>query len=58
MMFPRLTHPRAYVGAIALLAILLVPLLVGSPFVFHLAVQVCIFGAMATAWNIVGGYAG
>ena len=58
MMFPRLTHPRAYVGAIALLLLLIVPLAVNSPFVYHLAVQVCVFGALATAWNIVGGYAG
>lgn len=58
MRFPRMTHPRAYVGAAALLTLLVAPLLINSPFVFHLAVQVCIFGALATAWNIVGGYAG
>ncbi|WP_093014670.1 ATP-binding cassette domain-containing protein [Variovorax sp. OV700] len=57
-MFPRLTHPRAYIGAAALLALLAAPLVINSPFVYHLAVQVCIFGALATAWNIVGGYAG
>ena len=34
------------------------PFVINSPFAFHLAVQVCIFGALATAWNIVGGYAG
>ena len=58
MLFPRITHPRAYVGAAALLLLLVGPLLAQSPFVFHLAVQVCVFGALATAWNIVGGYAG
>lgn len=58
MLFPRLTHPRGYVGALALLAILAVPLAADSPFVYHLAVQVCVFGALATAWNIVGGFAG
>ena len=58
MIFPRMTHPRAYVGAAALLMLLVAPLLINSPFVYHLAVQVCIFGALATAWNIVGGYAG
>ena len=58
MIFPRLTHPRAYIGAAALLALLAAPLAINSPFVYHLAVQVCIFGALATAWNIVGGYAG
>jgi len=58
MIFPRLTHPRAYIGAAALFALLAAPLVINSPFVYHLAVQVCIFGALATAWNIVGGYAG
>ena len=58
MMFPQLTHPRGYAGALALIAILAVPLAVNSPFVYHLAVQVCVFAALATAWNIVGGYAG
>jgi branched-chain amino acid transport system permease protein len=58
MIFPRLTHPRAYIGAAALLALLVAPLAINSPFVYHLAVQVCVFGALATAWNIVGGYAG
>jgi len=58
MIFPQLTHPRAYIGAAALLALLAAPLAINSPFVYHLAVQVCIFGALATAWNIVGGYAG
>jgi branched-chain amino acid transport system permease protein len=58
MLFPQLTHPRTYVGGAALLSLLVAPLLINSPFVFHLAVQVCIFGALATAWNIVGGYAG
>ncbi|MET3918940.1 branched-chain amino acid transport system permease protein [Variovorax sp. OAS795] len=58
MIFPRLTHPRAYIGVAALLALLVAPLAINSPFVYHLAVQVCIFGALATAWNIVGGYAG
>jgi len=58
MIFPRLTHPRAYIGVAALLGLLVAPLAINSPFVYHLAVQVCIFGALATAWNIVGGYAG
>ncbi|CAN5344220.1 branched-chain amino acid ABC transporter ATP-binding protein/permease [soil metagenome] len=57
-LFPDLLHPRAYVGAIALLAILAIPFGFGSPFIFHLAVQVCVFAALASAWNIVGGFAG
>jgi branched-chain amino acid transport system permease protein len=57
-MFPNLLHPRGYVGALALLALLAVPFAAQSPFIFHLAVLVCVFGALATAWNIVGGFAG
>jgi branched-chain amino acid transport system permease protein len=57
-MFPNLLHPRGYVGALALLMLLAVPFAIQSSFVFHLAVLVCIFGALATAWNIVGGFAG
>lgn len=57
-MFPNFLHPRGYVGALALLALLAVPFALRSPFAFHLAVLVCIFGALATAWNIVGGFAG
>jgi len=57
-MFPNLLHPRGYMGALALVALLAVPFALQSPFAFHLAVLVCIFGALATAWNIVGGFAG
>ena len=38
--------------------ILAVPFALGSPFVYHPAVQVCVFAALATARNIVGGFAG
>ncbi|ROZ61406.1 ATP-binding cassette domain-containing protein [Ramlibacter sp. WS9] len=57
-MFPNLLHPRGYVGALALLALVAIPLAAQSPFVYHLAIQVCVFAALAVAWNIVGGYAG
>lgn len=57
-MFPNFLRPRGYVGALALLGLLAVPFAIQSPFVFHLAVLVCVFGALATAWNIVGGFAG
>jgi branched-chain amino acid transport system permease protein len=47
------------IAVIALLAlILLVPLLVGDDFVFHVFITICLYGALATAWNIVGGFAG
>jgi len=57
-MFPNLRRPQGYVGALCLLVLLAVPLAVPSPFVSHLFISLFIFGAMATAWNIVGGYAG
>lgn len=57
-MMPPLLNPRVYVGLLALAAIVLVPLAIQSPFVYHLAIQVCVFAGLATAWNIVGGFAG
>ena len=51
-------NPRAYVTLIALSLLLLIPLGVGSPFVYHIFILLCSFAALATAWNIVGGFAG
>ncbi len=53
-----LTHPRFYVAVILLSMLLLVPLISGSQFVFHIFVLLCLFAALSTAWNIVGGFAG
>jgi branched-chain amino acid transport system permease protein len=55
---PNLRYPRTYVSFAALSLLLLIPLAVNSSFVYHLFVLICIFGALSTAWNIVGGYAG
>jgi branched-chain amino acid transport system permease protein len=57
-MIPHPFHPRAYVAYLALAALLLLPIATQSPFVIHLAIQVCVFAALASAWNIVGGFAG
>ncbi len=57
-MIPNPLHPRGYVAYIALAALLLLPIATQSPFVIHLAIQVCVFAALASAWNIVGGFAG
>lgn len=57
-MMPPILNPRVYIGLLGLLSILLVPLAAQSPFVYHLAIQVCVFAGLATAWNIVGGFAG
>jgi len=55
---PPILNPRVYIGLLTLSAILLVPFAAQSPFVYHLAIQVCVFAGLATAWNIVGGFAG
>ena len=51
-------NPRAYVTVIALSLLLAIPLAVGSPFLYLIFVLLCSFAALATAWNIVGGFAG
>ena len=57
-MISNLLHPRGYVAVLALAALLLLPIATQSPFIIHLAIQVCVFAALASAWNIVGGFAG
>lgn len=57
-MFPDIRQPRVYVGLFALSLLLLIPLAIQSAFAYHLFVLICVYGALATAWNIVGGYAG
>jgi branched-chain amino acid transport system permease protein len=54
----KITHPRVYMSLFALSLLLLVPLAAGSAFVYHLFIIICVYGALATAWNIVGGFAG
>ena len=51
-------NPRAYVTLIALALLLLVPIWSDSAFVYHIFILLCIFAALSTAWNIVGGFAG
>lgn len=53
-----LVEPRVYLSLAALSLLLVIPLAVNSPFVYHVFVTICLYGALATAWNIVGGYAG
>ena len=54
----QLTNPKVYVSLLALSLVLLIPLASGSPFLIHVFVTICVFAALSTAWNIVGGYAG
>lgn len=57
-MIPNLSHPRTYVSLLCLSLLILIPLAINSSFVYHLFVLICTFGALATAWNLVGGFAG
>ncbi len=41
-----------------LAALLLTPIVVGDDFVYHVFITICLFAGLATAWNIVGGFAG
>jgi branched-chain amino acid transport system ATP-binding protein len=50
---------RNEIGIFALLgALLVIPLAIDNAFVTHIFVTICLFAALSTAWNIVGGYAG
>ena len=55
-----LTAPKTglIVVAVLLAALIAVPVAVGDEFVYHIFITICIFAALSTAWNIVGGYAG
>lgn len=51
-------NPRIYMSLMALSLLLIIPVTAGSPFVYHLFILVCSYAALASAWNIVGGFAG
>lgn len=48
--------PIAFFGVLALL--LLLPLAINNAFVSHIFITICLFAALSTAWNLVGGFAG
>lgn len=39
-------------------SLLLIPLAINNAFVSHIFVTICLFAALSSAWNIVGGFAG
>ncbi|MDQ4137095.1 MAG: branched-chain amino acid ABC transporter ATP-binding protein/permease [Pseudomonadota bacterium] len=53
-----LSEPRVYVSLLGLSLLLVIPALADSASVTHVFVTICVFAALSTAWNIVGGYAG
>ena len=52
------THPKVYVPMILLAFVLVLPLLPGNPFYEDIIVMIFFWGTLASAWNILGGYAG
>lgn len=57
-MFKPLTLPAKSAMATALLAMLVLPLITGNPYVIHVLILAMIYGVFASAWNFVTGYAG
>ena len=54
----QLTRPQVYCSLFLLSLLVAIPALSGSAFLIHIFVTICVFAALSTAWNIVGGYAG
>jgi branched-chain amino acid transport system permease protein len=44
--------------AALLAALFLIPVVIGDEFIYHVFITICVFAALSTAWNIVGGFAG
>lgn len=57
-MLPNLRDPRVYVGLLALTLMFVIALVIQNAFWSNLFVMLFAFAAMASAWNIVGGFAG
>jgi branched-chain amino acid transport system permease protein len=53
-----LTFKQIFSGIVVLILLILYPLAFSKPFPQHVMILVFMFGMMAVAWNIMGGYAG
>ncbi|WP_165859375.1 branched-chain amino acid ABC transporter permease [Desulfofundulus salinus] len=53
-----LSSPRYYLPCILILLLTALPLFVTSPYYLHIITMVFFWAYLATAWNIVGGFAG
>lgn len=53
-----LTFKQISAGIVVLILLILFPLVFQKPFPQHVMILVFMFGMMAVAWNIMGGYAG
>jgi branched-chain amino acid transport system permease protein len=54
----KLFTPKVYMSLLAMSLLLVIPAATGSSFIYHIFITICLYGALSTAWNIVGGYAG
>ena len=43
---------------ITLASLMIIPIVVGDDYIYHIFITICLFAGLSTAWNIVGGYAG
>jgi len=50
--------PRYYLPALMIFILLLIPLFISSPYILHIMAMVLFWAYLASAWNIVGGFAG
>jgi branched-chain amino acid transport system permease protein len=53
-----LSRPQLYVPGVLLLFLIFLPLLYPNPFFQNLVIMIFFFGALASAWNLIGGFAG
>jgi branched-chain amino acid transport system permease protein len=44
--------------AVVLALLFVLPVSIGDAFIYHVFITICLFAALSTAWNIVGGFAG
>jgi branched-chain amino acid transport system permease protein len=58
VLLPDVRRPQTYVGWAVLALMLVVPLVLNTPFWTNLFVLLFVFSALSVAWNIVGGFAG
>ncbi|WP_407520531.1 branched-chain amino acid ABC transporter ATP-binding protein/permease [Methylobacterium oryzisoli] len=55
---PALPRWQAAGLALVLAALVVLPVVVDNAFVYHVFITICVFAALSTAWNIVGGFTG
>ncbi|MBA4785541.1 MAG: branched-chain amino acid ABC transporter permease, partial [Rhizobiales bacterium] len=49
---------KAFPIAVILASLIVIPVLIGNQFIYHIFITICLFAGLSTAWNIVGGFAG